>query len=98
MHRITFVTFASVTSYKYNKITHLTSFKRRHFISSVGAVCIKEFSIKRGGGDVRKSLKTEMIAGTNGIFPAWLLSEHDNSFSRTPSLGSSIVILEEIFV
>ncbi len=33
----------------------------------------------------------------NGISPALLLGEHDNSFSRTPLLGSSTAILEEIF-
>ncbi len=44
-----------------------------------------------------RSLKTERIAGTNGISPAGLLGEQDNSFARTPSLGSSIEILEKIF-
>jgi hypothetical protein len=42
-----------------------------------------------------QSLKTEEIAGTNGISPALLLGKHDNSFSCTPSLGSSIAILKE---
>jgi hypothetical protein len=45
-----------------------------------------------GAGDnVRSNLKTEKLAGTNGIFPASLLGECNNSFSRErkPSLGFS---------
>jgi hypothetical protein len=50
----------------------------------------------RGAKSVQ-NLKAEKIAGTNGISAVLLLGKRDNSFTPTPSFGSSNAILKEIF-